>query len=604
MRGIILAAGKASRYDGKKKYELQVDDETLIQKHVSVLKDNNIYVNVVVSSDDVKYKNSDGIAIVTNDFSRGKNNGISLLLALENIPEDEDIIFMDADIWYDKQILTQFIKSENQSSVLVGRGNENDNEGVKVFYKNQFIKAIGKNISETIEADFLGEAVGIVKLSAKNVQTLKKFLQENDCEWEVALNELLFKDKSFKVKFDTTFSDLWVEIDDEKDFQRAKRINNNTIKLAIFSVDGYDYGKINTYLDVMPFHKKMIDEGFCGELQTGIHSSPQWCQFYSGNNIEEFSKIRGLTDNEHNESYENYVRFRKIGWDVIPPDDFYWNKLGKKDIKNLIIGGYGIQFMPQEYFKDFNGKFAVIRAGECAVKDIYDSYGRHIKLLANRIISSSIYPHWTDLSGLTIKNRIHSTDVEVLEKVLEHYSTLPVLEIFEDSLKAYILMLTELCVSYKPNCINQYIPDMDFIMHFMDFDKNVIRESHRILDEYIQKAYEILQPDNIMIVSDHGMRSYQEIHDYELNVLGKKKKDWFSGSKWSEKYQHHIFPGNRNFWLMLADHYYLNTNMYFGKDVKKGTIDKNKHNFLQNHSNVLQFFGVQHEKIEPMDIFA
>ena len=600
MKGIILAAGKASRFDGKRKYELVIDNEKLIDKHIRVLNENNIDVKVIAHIDSkIVFENNINETLY-NDYFLGKNNGKSLLIGLNSIKEDESVVFMDADICYDEKILSEFIQSENESSILVGRGDEKDEEEVKIFYKNQFIKAIGKNISETIEADFLGEAVGIVKLSAKNVQVLKQHLENNDSEWEVAINELLSSEKNFKIKFDTTFSDNWLEIDNEQDYNFSIKISNNKLKLLIFSVDGYDYSKIHKYLNKMPFHKRIIENGSCGELDCDLHSNPQWCQIYAGQLPGKYDKTRGLLDNEHS---KDHVRFEKLGWHLVPTENFYWNKLGKLGYKSLLVNGYGLQYMPSSCYRDMRGKLAILRDGHLAIKDINDSYHRYLKLDSDKIINSSLFPFWIDLAGKTQKNKVRETDIEILEKVLDHYKTLPILEVFENSLKAFCKGIKQLALDYRPNMINQYIGDMDNIMHYMDFDENVISESHRMFDEYIQKLFEDLQPDNIMIVSDHGMRSYQEISDYKRDVLKKNVEKFHSRSKWSDRYQRYICQGNSNLWLILADHFYKNVNMYFGKDIKKSTLTDDNCLFIQNHANILKFFDIEHESIKSMDIF-
>ena len=74
---------------------------------------------------------------------------------------------------------------------------------------------------------FLGEAIGIIKLSDnyknKFIKILQKFLSKKKNykkNWEKPLNEFLLH---YNLDYEFTKSDKWIEIDNKKDYLKAKK---------------------------------------------------------------------------------------------------------------------------------------------------------------------------------------------------------------------------------------------------------------------------------------------------------------------------------------------------------------------------------------------
>ena len=87
----------------------------------------------------------------------------------------------------------------------------------KVFFKKKF-----ENLK------FLGEAIGIIKLSKDHVKKLKKSLKiflsikgNLNLNWEKGLNYFLQKNK---LNYFFTKSQKWIEIDDKKDISKALKL--------------------------------------------------------------------------------------------------------------------------------------------------------------------------------------------------------------------------------------------------------------------------------------------------------------------------------------------------------------------------------------------
>ena len=143
-----------------------------------------------------------------------------------------NILFIDGDLFYEKKILSQFIRDKYSNSILVGKGQENDIECAKVFGKDRYVeRIIEKRILKNPEYKFIGEALGINRL---DIGVIKKFIVLAKKIFKSKKNLLLNWDTFFdlflikKVKFNycLTNSKNWVEIDTYKDFKIAKKIKS------------------------------------------------------------------------------------------------------------------------------------------------------------------------------------------------------------------------------------------------------------------------------------------------------------------------------------------------------------------------------------------
>ena len=234
MKVVILAAGQGERLkpltNNIPKALLKIGNTTLLEWHLDALRKHGFNDIIIVAGFNrekiynlVKSKKSDVyIKIVENNIYDKSGTGYSLWLGIQDI--DEEIIFMDADLFYEKHIFKYLNDSSN--ILLVGKVNV-DEESVKVTGENNNLREIGKKVSDRYFC--YGEAVGIIRFSRKGFGVLKENLKrkvaEGDCkvEWEGILNEL-------SEKIDIEIIDIedikWIEIDFKEDYEKAKRIFN------------------------------------------------------------------------------------------------------------------------------------------------------------------------------------------------------------------------------------------------------------------------------------------------------------------------------------------------------------------------------------------
>lgn len=238
MKAIILAAGRSKRIQppiGIPKAMIRIDKKTLLEHSLSNLKNcgiNKVIIVVGYLGDKIIEKlgnEYEGIKIkyIKNDSYDQTDNLYSLWLAKSEF--NDDILYMDADILYDKRILKKLTDSNHENIVLVGNMQIDTGEEIKVFGKRGVAKKIGRgsDIQNNIkEASLIGEAIGIVKISSKYI---KQMIENMD--WNM-------KNKKFSMSHEdltqtmceknlmnyVSIGDLpWIEIDFHEDILKAEK---------------------------------------------------------------------------------------------------------------------------------------------------------------------------------------------------------------------------------------------------------------------------------------------------------------------------------------------------------------------------------------------
>jgi choline kinase len=236
MKVIILAAGIGNRLgkysNDNPKSLLEFDGKSLLKRHIEILKE--LYVEEIViitgykSEMIVEHLNDASIPIrfIFNErYAEGSI--ISLGCAYDILTNESDFILMDADVLYDKNILSRLFETKNKNCFLLDRNFESGDEPVKICVdKNGIINEFRKKISANHTYDFQGESVGFFKFDASVGKSLASVINEciergeTEMPYEDAIREVLFK---FPERFG--FEDIsglpWIEIDFPDDIERA-----------------------------------------------------------------------------------------------------------------------------------------------------------------------------------------------------------------------------------------------------------------------------------------------------------------------------------------------------------------------------------------------
>lgn len=201
MQAVILAAGRGSRL-GNRTGEIpkamlplgprSTKDPTetcFLRRQIEVLKAAGVGQVVVVVGylrDAILHGLEDwklGVEVVVNPTPEIQTSGSlhSLQFAVNSpygiMSGKEDTLFMDADIVYDRRVLTKLLDPKDSGSSLLVCGKiEQDSEEVLVHGTAERPRFLAKGLSEELcgGAPCLGEAVGIVKMAAADHALARK----------------------------------------------------------------------------------------------------------------------------------------------------------------------------------------------------------------------------------------------------------------------------------------------------------------------------------------------------------------------------------------------------------------------------------------------
>lgn len=225
MKGVILAAGLGIRLKSK------------IPKVLTILKDDKSILDFQIQSLS-HYLEKDSITIVTgfmkkmiekkfpmintvfNKRFKETNTSKSLLLALENY--DDDVLWMNGDIYFNSKILTSLIKSEF-SACLVDNKKCKDEEVKYTCDRDGFINRLSKSLRKAE-----GEALGINLIKKSDLPSFKDELKRvaDQDYFEKALENLIMQ-KKLKLKPLNIGHYFCKEIDFPKDLKVVRNYLKN-----------------------------------------------------------------------------------------------------------------------------------------------------------------------------------------------------------------------------------------------------------------------------------------------------------------------------------------------------------------------------------------
>ena len=185
MKSIILAGGRSKRLlpitNRKPKCLLKIGGETLIDRLLHILKDNEITEIVMVTgfraqrlSRYVSESHPDiNFTFVENKYYATTLPAYGFYLAREHL--EGAVLYLNSDIYCDSRMIEEVIQHPEPSVTAIQENTWDEEEVNVVLGKDMEIKEIGKNIAEE---DSQGEFMGITKLSPEFNNYLKDALNE------------------------------------------------------------------------------------------------------------------------------------------------------------------------------------------------------------------------------------------------------------------------------------------------------------------------------------------------------------------------------------------------------------------------------------------
>jgi choline kinase len=221
MKAIILAAGIGSRLGNSNPKPLTKlnNGESILGRQVAYLSEYLGVTNIIAIvgyKKDLIMESFPNLLYVYNNFYDTTNTSKSLLAGLNKI-ENENVLWLNGDVVFEKELLPQIIKC-SKSCMAVNTNSVGEEEIKYNIFDDGNIKEVSKTVSPA-----LGEAVGINKLISSDLSLFKENLEKCDEQdyFEKAL-ELSIQDGMKIMPVDIN-KYLCMEIDFEDDLEQINK---------------------------------------------------------------------------------------------------------------------------------------------------------------------------------------------------------------------------------------------------------------------------------------------------------------------------------------------------------------------------------------------
>ena len=238
MNAVILAAGISSRLkpltDNTPKCLLKLGDKTILELAIDNIIANNITDVIIVTGylqeqikDFVSAKYSQlQVTYIYNEVYQSTNNIYSLWLTKEYVRDDE-LLLMDCDIIFDKNIIAILLSSGYEDCLALKKHNVQDEEIKVKADDNGRVLEIGKEVPLK---DAIGESIGIEKFGSVFLHKLftildRKILIDKQVNqfYEAAFQELV--ENRTDIFIVDTGDNICMEIDTLADLEAARTIH-------------------------------------------------------------------------------------------------------------------------------------------------------------------------------------------------------------------------------------------------------------------------------------------------------------------------------------------------------------------------------------------
>ena len=232
MKAVILAAGLGSRLrpitNEVPKCMVPVNGIRIIDKQIDNLLQNGVTEIYVVDgykaeilADHLIEKYPD-VHIVSNPRYAETNNMYSLFLTAQYV-KGEEFFLMNADVYFDANIIKGLLNGENQSKIACDRSGYME-ESMKIMFDGEKINHISKTITPE---EHYAVSIDVYRISKEDSAILFKEVEDtiinrkDETSWtEVALDKI-FKYASFQPY---VIEGRWFEIDNHDDLHKAEEL--------------------------------------------------------------------------------------------------------------------------------------------------------------------------------------------------------------------------------------------------------------------------------------------------------------------------------------------------------------------------------------------
>jgi choline kinase len=225
MRAVIMAAGVGSRIQGlihnKPKCLIEARGQSLISRTVELLQRKGIDDITVITgykSEQIRREVGTQVRYFDNPFYRVTNSIASLWLAKDLL--DDDLILMNADLYFEEEVLDIALAQEDHA-VMLSDSSRIEDADFRFGVEGRCIRKTGNKLTNA-ETDC--EYVGIVRISKSFIGTFKNRLEQmvsgRDMNnwWEGVLYS--FIEESMDIFHVDVMGTFWTEVDTPDDYGR------------------------------------------------------------------------------------------------------------------------------------------------------------------------------------------------------------------------------------------------------------------------------------------------------------------------------------------------------------------------------------------------
>ena len=233
MKAVILAAGVGKRLwpvtQHRPKCLVEIGGQTLLSRYLASLASVGVHrADIVVGYKQEMIReaaeaNSFGVRVqflVNEQFHRGSIS--SLWIARTAL--DDDVVIMDADVLFHRDVLRRLVRSAYPNALLMDDSVKQTGEECMVVAEGGRVIALTKKMPSRY--DHAGEGVGFLKVRHADtphvVASLRTFIDRE--AWQMEYEDALigfFRD--VKVGYEIIAGLPWTEIDYPEDLQKAER---------------------------------------------------------------------------------------------------------------------------------------------------------------------------------------------------------------------------------------------------------------------------------------------------------------------------------------------------------------------------------------------
>lgn len=228
MKAILMAAGyggRISQFTNEPKSLLKINNKSIIRHTVEMLLKNNISVSIITGFKHELIENELNdlnVKVYYNPFYKVTNSIGSLWFAREELISNEDIIFGNADVYWDEDILKLLIENKEQV-VMLG---DKERTLVGDYFFSCKCGKIEKYGKELLPEERTCEYVGLGKIKSGFLPVFHKqieYLVENEeynLWWENALYTISDR---YPIYVEDVEGKFWAEVDYIEDYERIKK---------------------------------------------------------------------------------------------------------------------------------------------------------------------------------------------------------------------------------------------------------------------------------------------------------------------------------------------------------------------------------------------